>query len=129
MIIHRIIRLVCLAGAATAPILAAVLCRFISRIAIKHVIPHAGSEPLPAFTQTWVAGLATGSFPLISIALVLSAVVAVSGFYVLYSKRLSPEAAASAFAILCCVAYAAALVSLGSTLMALVIPFLPVASE
>ena len=129
MVLHRIIRLVCLVGAATAPMLAAFICRFISRIAVKHLFPHSGSEHLPAFAQTWVAGVADGSFPLILIALFLSAAVAASGFYVLFSKRPSADAAASAFVVVCCVAYTAALVSLGSTMMALVIPFLPIAPE
>lgn len=129
MILHRIIRLVCLAGAVTAPMFAASLCRFISRIAVKHVLPRSGSEQLPSLTQTWVTGVADGSFPLLLIALVLSALVAASGLYVLFSKRLSPDAVATVFALVCCVAYTSAVVSVGSTVMALVIPFLPTANE
>ena len=129
MLLHRIVRLVCLIGAATAPMFAASMCRFISRIAVKHVIPHSGSEHLPLLTRTWVAGAADGSFPLMGIALFLSALVAASGFYVLFSKRLSADAVASAFAVVCCVGYTVAVLLVGSTMMALVIPFLPMASE
>jgi hypothetical protein len=129
MFLHRIVRLVCLIGAATAPLLAAFLCRFISRIAVKHVIPHSGSEQLPSLTRTSVAGAADGSFPLIAVALFLSALVAASGLYVLFSRRLSADAVTSAFAVVCCVGYTIAVALVGSTMMALVIPFLPMASE
>lgn len=129
MLLHRIFRLVCLIGSATAPMLSALLCRFSSQIAVKHLIPHSSSERLPSLTQTWVAGVADGSFPLIPIALGVSSVLAALGLYLIFSKRLSADVVASVFPLVCCVAYAAALVSLGSTMMALVIPFLPTATE
>jgi len=129
MLLHRIVRSVCLVGAATAPILAASLCRFIVRVAVKHVIPRSATEHIPSLTRTWIIGVADGSFPLIPIALFLSALVATSGLYVLFSKRLSADAAASAFAVTCCLAYVAAVIAVGTTMIALVIPFLPMANE
>jgi hypothetical protein len=129
MIIHRIIRFVCLIGASTAPLLAASMCRFISRTAVKHVIPRSGSEHLSSLTQTWIVGAADGSFPLTLGALLVSAIIAALGLYFIFSKRLSPEAASSAFVLVCCVGYTAALVTVGSTMIALVMPFLPMATS
>lgn len=129
MILHRIIRLVCLIGASTAPLFAASMCRFISRTAVKQVIPRSGSEHLPLLTQTWVVGAADGSFPLTFGALLVSAIIAALGFYFIFSKRLSPEAASSAFIFVCCVGYTAALIAVGSTMIALVMPFLPMATS
>lgn len=129
MILHRIIRLTCLVGAATAPVIAAFFCRFISRLAVKHLLSLSADAPLPSLTRTWVTGVADGSFPLMPAALFLSVLVAASGLYVLFSKRPSPDAAMTAFAILCCVSYAVAVVSVSSTTMALVIPFLPMVKE
>ena len=124
MMVHRLIRLVCLVGAVTAPVLAAFICRFISRIAVKRVFPHPGSAHLPSFTETWVTRVADGGFPLLQIAFLLSVLVAGLGFYILLSRRLSTDAVASAFAMVCCFAYASALVTLGSTMLAIVLPFL-----
>ena len=129
MLLHRIIRLVCLAGATTAPFIAANLCRFIARVAVKHVIPHSHSEPLPELTQTWIVGIADGSFPIIIIALLLSVLVLILGLGIIFSKRLSSDAVGSAFAVVCCFSYAGAVVSIGSTMMAIVIPFLPMVAE
>jgi hypothetical protein len=128
-VLHRTLRLVCLAGATAAPVLAAFTCRFNSRFAVKQIFPHSGSEHLPAFTQTWALGVADGSFPLILIALILSAVVAASGIYAQFSKRLSPDAAATTLVVVCCVGYAAGLVMLGSTMMALVLPFVEIGTK
>jgi len=77
----------------------------------------------------WIAGVADGRFPIVVIALVLSVLVATLGLYIVFSKRLSPEAAGSALALVCCGSYAASAISLGSTLMALVIPFIPIVAE
>lgn len=128
MILHRIIRLVCLLGASIAPMFAALVCRSISHTAVKHVIPRSGSEHLPSLTQAWIVGVADGSFPLVLIAFVFSVLIAAAGFYFIFSKRLSAEATASAFVLVCCVGYTAALIVFGSTLMALVMPFLPMAT-
>jgi hypothetical protein len=73
--------------------------------------------------------VADGSFPLALIAFVFSMLIAAAGFYFIFSKRLSAEAAASAFVLVCCVGYTAALTVFGSTLMALVMPFLPMATS
>jgi hypothetical protein len=107
----------------------AFLCRSISRFALKYVIPHSGSEYLPMLTQTWVTRVVDGTFPLIPIALFVSALVSVSGLYIIFSKRLSPDAVASAFALVCCVGYTAAVLSVGSTMVALVLPFLQTATQ
>jgi hypothetical protein len=108
--------------------LAALCCRFISRVAVNQVIPHSGIDPLPGLTQVLIAGVADGSFPVVVIALSLSALVATLGLYAVLSKRLSPEAAGSALVLICCVSYAGAIALIGSTLTALVIPFIPVPS-
>jgi hypothetical protein len=105
--------------------IAANICRFIARVAVKQVIPHSRSEPLPELTQTWITGVADGSFPIIVMALLLSALIAGLGLYIIFSKRLSPDATMSAFAVVCCIGYAAAFISMGNTITALVVPFLP----
>lgn len=74
-------------------------------------------------------GVADGSFPIIVIALLLSALVAVLGLYIIFSERLSPEATGSAFAVVCCVGYAMPFVLLGNTMIALVIPFVPAVTQ
>lgn len=129
MLLHRIIRFVCLTGAATAPLVAALFCRFFSRVAVKHIVPLAPAEPLPELTQIWITGVADGSFPIVVIALLLSALVVTLGLYTVLSKRLSPEAAGSALALVCCISYVTAVVLVGSTLIALVIPFIPMVAE
>lgn len=111
-----------------APPFATFICRLVARITVKHVIPLSGSHDLPALTQTWVVKLAEDGFPIILIALVLSALVAAPGFFVLFSKRLSADKSASVLLIVCCVAYSAALIFMGSTMLALVLPFLQTAA-
>jgi hypothetical protein len=96
---------------------------------MQHIIPHSGGDPLPSLTQTLIAGAAEGSFPLLPISLAVSALVATSGCYVLVSRRLSADAVATAFAAVCCLGYSAAIVLVESTMMALVIPFLPMATK
>jgi hypothetical protein len=128
MILHRIIRLVCLLGASIAPMLIALVCRSISHTAVKYIIPRSGSEHLPSLTQAWIVGVADGSFPLVLIAFVISILIAAAGFYFIFSKRLSAEAASSALVLVCSVGYTAALVAFGSTALALVMPFLPMAT-
>ena len=108
---------------------AALVCRSTSHTAVRHVLPHSGNEHLPALTQTLVTGVVDGRFPLVPIATVLSSVIVVSGLYVIFSKRLSPDTMASAFALLCCVAYSAGVVLIGSTMMAIVLPFLATATR
>jgi hypothetical protein len=117
---------VCLVGGGIAPLWSAGICRFISRIAVKDVFPH---EPLPAVTQMWVAGVANGTFPVLLIALLISALVFVSGFYFLLSRRPSPEARTSGLVAVCSVGYTIAAVGLASTMMGLVIPFIKQATE
>jgi hypothetical protein len=129
MILHRIIRLLCLAGATIAPTLAAFLCRFVLRIVSNHLIPHSEIAKMPLLTQVWVAGVVDGTFPLVPIGLLLSVLIAAAGFYVLSTKRLSRETITTAFAFVCCVGYTAAVLSLGSTMMALVLPFLPTVTK
>ena len=124
MLLHRIIRLVCFLGATTVPLVAAFICRLISRVAVKDVIPHSGSVHLPALTQTWVIGMADGSLPVVIIACLLSALVAASGLYVLFSKQVSADAVASVLIVASVVSYSVALVSVGSTMIALVLPFI-----
>lgn len=124
-LLHPVIRLMCLVAAVAVPVFAAFVCRFVSRIAVKQVFPHSGAAPLPSFSQTWVAGAADGRFPLLLIAFVFSALFAAAGFYVLFSRRLSADAVASAMTLICCFSFAAGVVVLGSTMMALVLPFLP----
>jgi len=127
MILHRIIRLVFVFGAGIAPIWSALFCRFISRLAVKQVIPLSGSQQLPMLTQTWIAGVADGSFPLLPIALFISGLVFAAGLYYVFSQRLSPQAAASALVVVCCIGYALALMAVCSTTLALVMPFLKMA--
>jgi hypothetical protein len=128
-LLHPVIRLVCLVAAVAAPMSAAFVCRFISRIAIERIIPHSIITHLLPFSQTWVAGAADGSFPLVLIALLLSAAVAVAGLYILFSKRLSADAVASALTLICCISYTAAVVFLGNTMMGLVLPFFQPVSQ
>ena len=129
MLLHRIIRLVCLIGASIAPILSAQLCHFVSRIAVKHLIPNSDSEHLPVLTQTWIVGVANSNFPLIFIALIFSSLVGVSGLYIIFSKRFSANSASSAILVICCVGYTAALLMVASAMLALVMPFLPIVSK
>jgi hypothetical protein len=126
IIFHRAIRLVCLTGAATAPVIAALVCRSVSRIELEQVFPRSGTKPLPWASQTWVAGVADGSFPVVLMALFLSALIGGLGFYVLFSKRLSTDVVASAFPLICCFGYTTGAMFLASTMMGLVLPFLPV---
>ena len=129
MILHRFIRSVCLLGAITAPVFAALQSRFFSHAAVKYVIPRSGSEQLPYLTQTWIVKVADGSFPLTLAAFVVSALIAMVGFYLLFSKRLSPEATSTVFVLICCVGYTAALIVVCSTIIALVMPFIPMAKS
>jgi hypothetical protein len=129
MILHRIIRLVCLIGASVAPVLAAYMCRFVSRRMAELIVPRVYSDQLPQLTKTWVIGTADGSFPLMLDAVGVSVLIAAVGFYFIFSKRLSADASSSALVLVCCVGYTAALIALGSTLMGLVMPFLPRATH
>lgn len=110
----------CLVGGGSAPLWSAGICRFISRTAVKDVFPH---EPLPAFTQMWVAGIANGGLPVLLIALLISALLFASGLYFLLSRRPSPEARTSGLVAVCSVGYTVAAVALASTMMGLVLPF------
>ena len=118
--------LVCMVGGGVAPLWSAGICRVISRIAVKEVFPH---EPLPAFTQMWVAGIANGSFPVLLIALVISALLFASGLYFLFSRRPSPEARTTGLVAVCSVGHSVAAVALASTMMGLVLPFMKLATE
>ena len=88
--LHRVIGLVCVLGAGIAPISSALLCRVISRLAVKLVIPHSGNEPLPQLTQVWIVNVASGHLPLIPTALFISVLVVTSGFYLIFSRRPAP---------------------------------------
>ena len=129
MVLHRIIRSVCVLGAGIALIVSALGSRSISRLAVKQIIPHSGSEHLPMLTQIWVVDVANGRFPLIPIALIISALVVASGLYFVFSKRPSPQTAASVLVVVCCVCYSFAVILMSSTMLALVMPFMKIASE
>ena len=122
---HRAVRLLCLAGAAPAPLFTALVCREIARYAVNHALPKAGLKDFPELTQMLIKNVADGSFPLPIIGLLTSTVIAAAGAYAIFSKRLTAETAESTLMIIYCVSYSAALSFMGSSLMALVLPFLP----
>ena len=129
MILHRIIRIVCLVGSGIAPVISAYFCRFISQMAVKHVIPKSGSEELPAVTQVWAVGVADGKLPLVLIAFSISFLIILSGLYAVISKRPSADTRLNALVIICCAGFAIALISVCSTLLAIILPFLQTAIE
>jgi hypothetical protein len=125
MNLHRVIRLICLIGASVAPIFAAYMCRFVSRTMAPLIVPRVYSDQLPSLTKTWIVGMANDSFPLLLDAFGVSMLIVTAGFYFFFAKRLPAEASSSGLVLVCCVGYTAGLIALGSTLMALVMPFLP----
>ena len=123
--IHRAVRLVCLAGAATAPLLTALICREFSRYAVNHAFPKTRLEIFPDLTRVLIINVADGSLPLPLLGLLTAAAIAAAGAYAIFSKRLTNEAGMSALIVICCISYCAALAFMGSSLMAFVLPFLP----
>ena len=122
-LVHRAVRLVCLAGAAPAPLVTALFCRELARYAVKHALPRSGVEALPALTELWIVKVAEGALPLPLIGLLISLGMGVSGCYSIFSKRLTAETGGSTLLLVCCVSYATALTTLGSSLAALLLPF------
>src|SRR5688572_4789081 len=120
MVLHRLIRFVCLTAATAAPLVAAFICRQISEIAVKEVIPRSGSTRLPAFTEMWITAIAEGRLPLVGVGLLVSVVVMGLGLYVLLSKRTSGEARTTLFALVCSIGFAIATVLLGNTVIGVV---------
>jgi hypothetical protein len=102
------------------------MCRFFSRFAVKEIFHQ---QPLPAFTETWVIGTAEGRFPVLPIAGVISAVLAASGLYFVLSRKPSAEARTSGLAVVCSVGFTIGAITLGSTTMGLVLPFVKLAPE
>lgn len=112
-----------------APVISAFFCRYMAQIAVKHVIPKSGSEQLPALTQVWAVGVANGKFPLILIALSLSFLIVLSGLCAIFSERLSTDTKSSTLVVVCCVGFTVAFISVCSTVLALILPFLQTAKE
>jgi hypothetical protein len=102
------------------------MCRFISRLAVKEIFAR---QPLPAFTETWVVGTAEGRVPVLPIAGVISVLLAASGLYFALSGKPSAEARTSGLALVCSVGFTVAAITLGSTIMGLVLPFVKLAPE
>lgn len=128
MIVHRLIRIVCVLGSGLAPILVANLMRFVSRVAVKQVFPHSEGAALPAFSQTWVEGIASGRVPIIPIASVISLMIVALGFHLVFSKRLSSDASGTALSLLCCLGYTVSIITIFNTLMGIILPFVPLAT-
>jgi hypothetical protein len=125
-VLQVFVRLSCLMSATASPVIAAGFCRRVSEIAVDYLLPTISNQGLPAFTEFWIAGVAKGSPPLMAISLVISALVAASGGFVLFSKKLSHDLSGTAFTAICSVGLSVGLMALGSTLLALVIPLIPV---
>jgi hypothetical protein len=127
--LQRLIHLACLTGAGIAPVITAFSCHFLARIATQHILPLATREPLPSLTKTWIVGVANGDFPLMFIAIGVSILFAGTGLFVLFSNRVSADVKAVALPAIYCIAYSLAVAMFGTSMMALVIPFVPNASE
>jgi len=124
MALHRSIRLACLVGAAIAPMLSAILIQNAARVAVRSFLPPAPGSPYPLLTQTWVVSVAGGQFPLLALSFVITLLVLGLGASVLISKRVSSEVQASSLLVLCCMGFAAAVLSAASSLLAMTLPFL-----
>ena len=125
MTIHRLLRIICVLGATVAPVLAAVLTRFVSQVAVEHVLPRSGHSALPSFTQTWVVSVADGTLPIVPVAALISLLVVGLGLYLVLSKRVSSEASGTALSLICCLSYTVAVIAIFNTLMGTVVAFVP----
>lgn len=97
------------------------MCRWTSRFALQNVLSE---QPLPEFTETWVAGLARGTFPIFPAILLISALLAAVGLFFVFSGKPSPQARTTGLVAVCSLGFTIASMTLGSTMIALVLPFI-----
>ena len=126
MNVHRGIRALCVIAAGLAPVVACLIARFISDLAVDHAIPRSENDELPAITQMWVVGVADGTVPTVLISALFGLLTIGFGLYVIISKRGSPDFSGTALLLICCLAYAVAIVMVGNTLLGTVLAFVPV---
>lgn len=116
-------RLACLSASVSAPVLSAQICRSTSSVARELIMPLAPPRHIPAFTQAWLPPVSSPLPVLVSAA--FSAVVLSVGLYSIFSVRLSRSASSAILTAICCCAFSVSLAAMASTMMAVVLPFLP----
>jgi hypothetical protein len=115
--VHRILHSLCLVAAILALLLSAQIAHRLAQAAMKEIgqIDHT----LPELTRTMVVHVADGSLPIRLLAGATGAVVAITGLFAIFSPKLSPQTAGSTLLIACTIAFAAALLLLATTAIAI----------
>ena len=114
---HRFFRLLCLAAAIAQLLFSARVAERLAQVAMKEMGPI--DQTVPDLTHFMVVRVSDGSFPVMTIAGGLAAVVAVLGLFAILSSRISRETAGTTLLIVCTVALTAAILLLATTAIAI----------
>ena len=120
---HRVFACLGLISAVIAPLNAAALCDFLSRVFRDAIRTTHANQPLPDFTQLWIMR----KLPFMPVEVAISLVTL--GLGILVFRRKDGEQAMAWLVVICCIAFTMVIILTGSVILAASLPFMEHVAE